>query len=203
MQGLSVTARWAELDSCLAQLVAGANTMRQLCQAEEHHSHRNIRDFLVPTSAPIKAHSIRENMVATLGKLQVILAQPAEFLAQLAMQVLLFAPNLLLVSGTESCVLLAESDARLPALAGPIPNSSLHPPSRQHCLSGYCRTCGRARVSTSPNHSYDSFHWISLRASSRLCGAHCTVSAFREHAVLSRCTHVLDLHGSACRDADG
>jgi hypothetical protein len=95
MQRLSVAARWAELDSCLVELATAADRMRQLCDAKSNNNLKDsnsnsltsMRDFLVPPSAPLEAHSNRNTMVATLAKLQMLVAEPTELLSHLAMQV--------------------------------------------------------------------------------------------------------------------
>jgi len=130
MHGLSVAARWAELDSCLAKLVAAANSMRQLCHAEDNGSNTSMRDFLVPPDAALEAHTTRDTMVATLAKLHMLVAEPTDLLSQLAMQVPISAPNVLVALDTKSWVVLAESDARLLALAGSISNPGFHSQSR-------------------------------------------------------------------------
>ncbi|KAH8653265.1 hypothetical protein BGZ60DRAFT_181281 [Tricladium varicosporioides] len=108
MQGLSVAARWAELDSCLAKLVAAVNIMRQLCHSEGNGSNTSMRDFLVPPDAAPEAHTTRDTVVATLAKLHMLVAEPADILSQLAtqnqmlaclhwlgqFQILAFIPNL-------------------------------------------------------------------------------------------------------------
>jgi hypothetical protein len=130
MQGLSVAARWAELDSCLAKLVVDVNSMRQLCHVDDNVSNASMRDFLVPPDAGIEAHTTRDTVVATIGKLQLLVAEPSDLLSQLAVQVLTSCPKFLLVLDTESWVLFAESNARLLVLAGTFSNPSFHSQSR-------------------------------------------------------------------------
>jgi hypothetical protein len=90
MQDLSAAARWAEYDSCLAKLVTAANSMRQLCYAEDNNNNSNtssMRDCLVAPDAPLEAHTARDTVVAALSKLHMHVAGPSELLSQLAMQV--------------------------------------------------------------------------------------------------------------------
>lgn len=89
MQVLSAAARWAEFDSCLAKLVTAANSMRQLCYAEDNNNSNtsSIRDCLVAPDAPLEAHSARDTVVAALSKLHMQVAGPSELLSQLAMHV--------------------------------------------------------------------------------------------------------------------
>ncbi|KAF2158584.1 hypothetical protein M409DRAFT_30911 [Zasmidium cellare ATCC 36951] len=85
-----MAARWAELDSCLAELMAAATTMRQLRQT--HHDSNELdassetKTSLLSPDDPLEAHCARNAVVAKLAKLQTLVADPSDLLSQLAMQ---------------------------------------------------------------------------------------------------------------------
>lgn len=84
-----MAARWAELDTCLAELIAAATSMRQLHQSDhtQQDLSADISASLLSPDDPLEAHCARDAVVAKLAKLQTLVADPSDLLAQLAMQV--------------------------------------------------------------------------------------------------------------------
>ena len=83
---------WAQLEAQMAELNASIETLTNHCRDIEITS-----DFeaeagsapqpLIPPEAPAEAHRARRPIMANIAKLQTLLAEPADFLQELARQV--------------------------------------------------------------------------------------------------------------------
>ena len=81
---------WAQLEAYTAELNAAVETLTSHCQNAEAPAEgdaENTPQALVPPEAPVEAHRARRPILANIAKLQTLLAEPADFLQELARQV--------------------------------------------------------------------------------------------------------------------
>ena len=94
---------WAELEAHTTELNAAIETLTTHCRSIEVNlsfeaEARNAPQPLIPPEAPAEAHRARRPVMANIAKLQTLLAEPADFLQELARQVgLSLSPTTMLV----------------------------------------------------------------------------------------------------------
>ena len=83
---------WAQLEAHTAELNAAIETLTAHCRSMEVNSGfeveaGNATQPLIPPEAPAEAHRARRPIMANIAKLKTLLAEPADFLQELARQV--------------------------------------------------------------------------------------------------------------------
>ena len=78
--------KYAQLEAAVAELVTAAKSLYDHCADVVDVGTDPARPF-VPPDAPVAAHCARQNMMANLNRLQMLIAEPGDLLSQLAVQV--------------------------------------------------------------------------------------------------------------------
>ena len=78
---------WAQLEAHTAELNAAIETLARHCRNIEADDARNAPQSLIPPEAPAEVHRARRPILANIAKLQTLLAEPEDFLQELARQV--------------------------------------------------------------------------------------------------------------------
>ena len=154
----------AQLEACTNDLVSAVKNLADYCRNGDDSIDFGITTApqpLVPLEAPSEALRTRRSIMASLAKIQILLAEPPDFLQQLAGQVC-SAPSRIPENGFK----LIEDDRiepapRLPSVAWRIPGAGMYTPKRQRCFQGRCRSCRRSRNTALPSCPYDGDVWLS------------------------------------------
>lgn len=157
--------------------------------------------------APDEVQAARRSILTIIARLQILLAEPAEFIQRLASQVCLpphrnpLSPLQSPQPKTESCSL--EPTARLFAMARRVPGSRVYSSQWKRSHQRCSRPCWRPRGSTRSHRSTDGYRWLPPRASTWPSCSHCLVCSLRYQSVLLGRYHVLGRNRCSHRLAHG
>lgn len=158
----------ALLEAHTAELNAAIETLTNHCRNVERISDfeveiRNAPRPLIPPEAPAEAHRARRSIMANMAKLHTLLAEPVDFLQELARQVSappFFRLRWFIPTSKLMVIVSAESVTRLHKLAGRVSSPSLYTTSEQ-CSPQRCRGAyWGAGNAASSNRTDDCYRWL-------------------------------------------
>jgi hypothetical protein len=178
-----------QLQIYVNELNNAAKTLTDYCSEVNINSDFHIS---MSNNAPSEVHRARRNVLAIASRLQTLLAEPADFIPQLATQVRHLSSKLdVEYVIMEHMYIRAEPNTCLSSMARGIPGFGIHPTERECTGQRHRRTSRCAGDNSIPSRAHDgNGSRIPLRAATRTYCAYCFVCAICHQTLLFRCCHV-------------